>query len=62
MVVIADKSFNLKSLSLHLGVTSLSFASPRRLDKYLGTIHHYNAIRLLILQLLILVLREYNNY
>ncbi|WP_370738429.1 hypothetical protein [Photobacterium aquimaris] len=62
MVVMVDKSVNLKSLSLHLGVTNLSFASPRRLDKYLGTIHHYNAIRLLTPQLLILVLLGYNNY
>ncbi|SMY33664.1 Prolyl-tRNA editing protein ProX [Photobacterium malacitanum] len=38
VVVIADKNVNLKSLSQQLGVTSLRFASPRRLDKYIGTI------------------------
>lgn len=36
VIVLADKSIDLKSLSQRLGVTSLSFASPRRLDKYLG--------------------------
>ncbi|WP_201257796.1 prolyl-tRNA synthetase associated domain-containing protein [Photobacterium kishitanii] len=36
VVVIADKSIDLKSLSQRLGVTSLSFASPRRLEKYLS--------------------------
>lgn len=37
VVVMADKTIDLKALSKLLGVTSLSFASSRRLEKYLGT-------------------------